>query len=79
MAANFGPPVPAVAALGSELRQNLPPALVEALEKIGDQIEIEIPAPLLCAASVEQLAGTFERAFPLARGPHTSYQSWRSQ
>lgn len=64
MAATAGPPVPAAAALGKELRQSLPPALVGALDKIGDQIEIEILAPLLSAASIEQLARTFERVFP---------------
>ncbi len=60
-------PVPAVAALGGELRQSLPPALAEALDKVGHQIEIEITDPLLCAASVEQLARTFERVFPKFR------------
>ena len=62
--AAVGPPVPTVAALGRELRQSLPPALLEALDRIGDQIEVEILDPLLCAASVEQLARTFERVFP---------------
>lgn len=65
--ATAGPPVPAAAALGRELRQSLPPALVEALDKIGDQIAVEILDPLLCAASVEQLAKTFERLFPKFR------------
>jgi hypothetical protein len=72
MAANFGPPVPAVAALGGELRQSLPPALVEALDKIGNQIEIEILDPLLCSATVEQLARTFERFFPTFRDYYIS-------
>jgi hypothetical protein len=67
MASTVGPPLPVVAALGRELRQILPPALVEALDKIGDQIEIEILDPLLCAASVEQLARTFVRVFPTFR------------
>lgn len=67
MAATVGPPVPAVAALGRELRQSLPPGLVEALDKIGDQVEIEILDPLLSAGSVEQLARTFERVFPTFR------------
>ena len=57
-------PVPAVAALGRELRQSLPTTLVEALDKVGDQIRVEITDPLLGAASVEQLARTFERVFP---------------
>lgn len=65
--ASVGPPVPTVAALGRELRRSLPPALLEALDKIGDQIELEILDPLLCAASVEQLARTFERVFPKFR------------
>jgi hypothetical protein len=38
MAASVGPPLRAVATPGRELRQSLPPALVEALDKIGDQI-----------------------------------------
>jgi len=72
MAAIAGPPVPAVAALGGERRQSLPTTLVEALDKIGDQIEIEILDPLLCAASVEQLAGTFERLFNTFRDYYIS-------
>jgi hypothetical protein len=71
VAASVGP-VPAVAALGRELRQSLPPALVGALEKIGDQIEVEILDSLLCAASVEQLARTFERLFPKFRDYYVS-------
>jgi hypothetical protein len=67
MAATVGPPVPAVAAIGRELRQSLPPTLVEALDRIGDQIGVEILDPLLCAPSVEQLARTFERVFPTFR------------
>src|SRR5439155_27184449 len=70
--ATVGPPVPAAAALGRELRQSLPPALVEALDKIGDQIEVEILDPLLCAASVEQLARTFERVFAKFRDYYVS-------
>jgi hypothetical protein len=65
-------PVPAVAALGSDLRQSLPPALVEALDKVGDQIELEITGPLLCAALVEQLAKTFEHVFPKFRDYYVS-------
>lgn len=59
-----GPPVPATAALGRELRQGLPPALVEALDRIGDQIGAEILDPLLRASTTEQLAKTFEGVFP---------------
>jgi len=65
-------PAPAVAALGRELRQSLPPALVHALDAVGDQIEAEIIKPLLCAASVEQLARTFERSFPKFRDYYVS-------
>jgi len=72
MAATVGPAVPAVASLGRELRQSLPPTLVEALDKIGDQIEIEILGPLLCAASADQLARNFERAFPKFRDYYVS-------
>ena len=64
--------MPATAALGRELRENLPPALVEALDKIRDQIEVEILQPLLCAASVEQLARSFERMFPTFRDYYVS-------
>src|SRR5229473_255165 len=70
--ATVGPPVPAAAALGRELRQSLPPALIEALDKIGDQIAVEILDPLLCASSVEQLARTFERVFPRFRDYYIS-------
>ena len=72
MGAPVCPPVPTVASLGRELRQSLPPALIEALDKIGGQIEIEILEPLLCAASVEQLARTFENAFPKFRDYYVS-------
>jgi hypothetical protein len=72
MTATIGPPVPAVAALGRELRLSLPPALVEALDKIGDQIQIEILEPLLCAASTEEMAGIFERVFPTFRDYYIS-------
>jgi hypothetical protein len=41
MAATVGPPVPAVATLGRELRQSLPPGLVEALDKITSRQPIE--------------------------------------
>jgi hypothetical protein len=37
---------------------------VEALDRISDQIEIEVLGPLLCADSVDQVARTFERIFP---------------
>jgi len=57
VSATVGPPIPAAAALGRELRQSLPAALVEALDKIGDQIEVEILGPLLCAASGAVSAG----------------------
>jgi hypothetical protein len=50
----------------------LPPALVEALDNIGDQIKIEILGPLLNSASSEQLAGTFERLFPTFRDYYIS-------
>src|SRR5438132_11983253 len=70
--ATVGPPVPAAIALGGELRQSLPPALLEALDKIGDQIAVEILDPLLCAASVEQLARTFEGVFPKFRDYYLS-------
>jgi hypothetical protein len=72
MAAASVGPVPTVAALGRELRQSLPPTLLEALDKIGDQIEVEILDPLLCDASVEQLARTFERVFPKYRDYYVS-------
>ena len=67
-----GSPVPAGIAPGGELRQSLPPTLVDALDKIGDQIKTEILDPLLCADSVAQLAGTFERAFPTFRDYYIS-------
>jgi len=63
MVAAVGPPVPTVATFSGELRRSLPPTLTEALDRIGDQIQIEILDPLLCATSVELLAGTFERVF----------------
>ena len=67
-----GPPVPAGVALGRELRQSLPPALVEALDRISDQIDVEVLGPLLCAASVDQVARAFERNFPKFRDYYVS-------
>jgi len=64
--------VPAATAPGNELRRILPPALVVALDRIGDQIGEEVFDPLLHAASVEQLARTFERLFPKFRDYYAS-------
>jgi hypothetical protein len=66
LSATVGPPIPGAAALG-ELRRSIPPSLVEALDKIGDRIRVEILDPLLCACSDEELAATFERVFPKFR------------
>lgn len=70
--AAVGPMVPAGAAFRGEIRQSLPPALVDALDRIGDQIEVEILDPLLGAASVDQLAQVFERVFPKFRDYYVS-------
>ena len=64
--------VPAATAPGNALRRILPPALAVALDRIVDQIGEEIFDPLLHAASVEQLARTFERLFPRFRDYHVS-------
>jgi hypothetical protein len=72
MPATVGPPVSAVAPSRGELRQSLPSTLVEALDKIGCQIEIELLDPLLCSASVEELAKAFEMAFPRFRDYYIS-------
>lgn len=69
--AAVGPPVPSVL-LGKELRQSLPRTLLDALDRISDQIAVEIFDPLLCAASVERSARTFERVFPKFRDYYTS-------
>ncbi len=69
--ATMGPPVPSTA-LGTELRQSLPPTLVGALDRISDQIAVEIFDPLLCAATVEQSARIFERLFPRFRDYYVS-------
>ena len=55
------------AAVGEELRRSLPPSLVEALDKISDQISLEIMDPLLCAGSEKELTETIERVFPKFR------------
>lgn len=70
--AALGPTVPAGAASGGELRQNLPAALADALDRIGDQIEVEILDPLLSAASVDELAQVFEQVFPKFRDYYAS-------
>jgi hypothetical protein len=69
--ATVGPPIPA-SALGRELRQSLPPTLVDALDRISDQIAVEVFDPLLCAASVERSARTFEQVFPRFRDYYAS-------
>jgi hypothetical protein len=69
--AALGPPVPSVG-LSKELRQSLPPTLLDALDKISDQIALEIFDPLLCAASVEASARTFEQVFPRFRDYYAS-------
>jgi hypothetical protein len=69
--AAVGPPVPSTA-LGKELRQSLPPTLLDALDRISDQIAVEIFDPLLCAASVERSARTFEQVFPKFRDYYAS-------
>jgi hypothetical protein len=70
--AAVGQLVPAATATGNELSRILPPALVVALDRIGDQMGEEIFDPLLHAASVEQLARTFERVFPKFRDYYAS-------
>jgi hypothetical protein len=64
-------PVPSVA-LSKELRQSLPPTLLDALDRISDQIVVDIFDPLLCATSVEQSARTFEQVFPKFRDYYAS-------
>lgn len=69
--AAVGPPVPSVA-LGKELLQSLPPTLLDALDRISDQIAVEIFDPLLCAAAVVASARTFEQVFPKFRDYYAS-------
>jgi hypothetical protein len=69
--AAVGPPASSIA-LGKELRQSLPPTLLDALDGISDQIAVEIFDPLLCAASVERSAKTFEQVFPKFRDYYVS-------
>jgi hypothetical protein len=45
---------------------------VDALDRIGDQIKLEILDPLLGAASIDQLAQVFERVFPKFRDYYVS-------
>jgi len=66
-----GPPVPAIPQ-GRELRLSLPAPLIEALDKISDQIAVEVFDPLLCAVSVEQSAKIFEQVFPKFRDYYLS-------
>lgn len=68
----LGPIVPASAAFRRELRQHVPIGLVEALDRIGDQIEAEVVDPLLRAPSAEGLYGIFERVFPKFRDYYVS-------
>jgi hypothetical protein len=71
MPSAVGPPVPA-SALGKELRQALPPTLIDALDRISDQIAVEVFDPLLCAVSVDQAAKAFECVFPKFRDYYVS-------
>src|SRR5258708_30237160 len=70
--ATLGLAVPATGALGKEIRKAYPHAFREAVERVDDEIQIEILDPLLGAASVEQLAETFERLYPKFRDYYVS-------
>jgi hypothetical protein len=61
--ATVGPPAPAGAALGEDLRRMLPPALVEALDSIGRQIQVEISGPIVRASTSAEMTDLFQRLF----------------
>jgi len=70
--ATIGPAVPTSSTLNAELRQALPPALVSALDRLGEQIQIEVLEPLLCSGSTDDLRSVFERLFPRFRDYYLS-------
>ena len=70
--ATIGPVVLATTTPGSEVRQALPPGLVEALDRVGDQIQIDVLDPLLCSAGLQELTETFERLFAKFRDYYVS-------
>jgi hypothetical protein len=71
VSAAVGPPVPA-AIFGRALRQSLPQTLVDALDRISDQIAVDVFDPVLGADSVEQSARIFEQVFPKFRDYYVS-------
>lgn len=68
----IGPAVPTSSTLSAELRQALPPALVSALDRVGEQIQVEVLDPLLCSGSTDDLKSVFERLFPRFRDYYLS-------
>src|ERR1022692_2820040 len=66
------PPLPGATGRGGQLRNSLPAPLVEALEKVNDQIDVDILDPLLEAASIDDLARIFEEVFPRFRDYYVS-------
>jgi len=72
LSATIGPAVPATTTLGSEVRSSLPTGLVEALDRVGDQIKIDVLDPLLGSADLQELTGTFARLFAKFRDYYVS-------
>lgn len=70
--ATVHPPLPGATSRGGQLRRSLPAVLVEALEKVNDQIDADIMDPLLGAASGDDLARIFEEVFPKFRDYYLS-------
>jgi hypothetical protein len=64
----LGPPVLGAAALGLKLRQSLPPAIIDALDNIGSQIEVEILEPLLRACIHRAVGEDFRTSVPKVQG-----------
>jgi hypothetical protein len=68
----FGPTVPPATSLGKELSEALPRGVVEALDKLGDQIRIEVLEPIVCAETLDAMARAFERLYPRFQAYQTS-------
>lgn len=68
----LGPVVPPATGLGTELREALPRGVVEALEKLGDQIRIEVLEPIVCAETLDALVRAFERLYPRFQAYYSS-------
>ncbi len=70
--ASVGPFMPPTTRLREEVRQALSPGLLGVLDGLAAQIQTQTLDPLLFAGSREELAKTFQRAYPKFRDQYLS-------